>query len=273
MNKGPTYFNIVSVTLGFAFLYLPIILLIIYSFNEGRNVAVWQGWSTKWYGALLQDRALLDAAWVTIRVGLISATASTVLGTLAAIALVRAGRFPGRSLFSGMVSAPLVLPEVILGLSLLLLFVAFDFSRGFWTMTLAHITFTMCYVAVVVQSKLVTFDRTLEEAALDLGSPPVKTFFSITLPLILPAVISGWMLAFTLSLDDLVISSFTTGPGATSLPIKIYSQVRLGVSPEINAACTILIAIVTVGVIIASLQMKRSEMERQRAERMAAAGR
>ncbi|SHO60770.1 putrescine transport system permease protein [Pseudoxanthobacter soli DSM 19599] len=272
-SRSPSWFNVVSVTLGFAFLYLPIVLLIIYSFNAGRNVAIWEGWSTRWYVALWQDAQLLDAAWTTIRVAVISATAATVLGTLAAITMVRGGRFHGRSLFSGMLSAPLVLPEVILGLSLLLLFVAFDFARGFWTMTIAHITFTMCYVAVVVQSRLVTFDRTLEEAALDLGCTPFKTFFAITLPLILPAVLSGWVLAFTLSLDDLVIASFTTGPGATTLPIKIYSQVRLGVSPEINAACTILIAIVTVGVIFTSIQMKRSATERKRAERMAAAGR
>ena len=267
------WFNITSLTLGFAFLYLPIVLLVIYSFNAGKNVAIWEGWSLKWYAALWQDQQMLDAAWVTLRVGFLSATVATVLGTLAAIALVRGGRFFGRSVFSGMVTAPLVLPEVILGLSLLLLFVAIGFDRGFWTMTIAHITFIMCYVAVVVQSRLVSFDRSLEEAALDLGCTPFKTFFVITLPLILPAVVSGWMLAFTLSLDDLVIASFTTGPGATSLPIKIYSQVRLGVSPEINAICTILIGIVAVGVVIASVQLKRQEVERQRAERMAAAGR
>ena len=267
------WFNITSLTLGFAFLYLPIVLLVIYSFNAGKNVAIWEGWSLKWYAALWQDQQMLDAAWVTLRVGFLSATVATVLGTLAAIALVRGGRFFGRSVLSGLVTAPLVMPEVILGLSLLLLFVAIGFDRGFWTMTIAHITFIMCYVTVVVQSRLVSFDRSLEEAALDLGCTPVKTFFLITLPLILPAVVSGWMLAFTLSLDDLVIASFTTGPGATSLPIKIYSQVRLGVSPEINAICTILIGIVAVGVVIASLQLKRQEVERQRAERMAAAGR
>jgi putrescine transport system permease protein len=273
MRRGPGWFNLVSLTLGFAFLYLPIVLLIIYSFNAGKNVAVWEGWSLKWYASLWSDQQLLDAAWVTIRVALLSASAATVLGTLAAIALVRGGRFPGRSAFSGMMSAPLVLPEVILGLSLLLLFVAIGFNRGFWTMTIAHITFTMCYVTVVVQSRLVSFDRSLEEAALDLGCTPARTFFQITLPLILPAVVSGWMLAFTLSLDDLVIASFTTGPGATTLPIKIYSQVRLGVSPEINAVCSILIAVVAFGAIVASLQLKRQEAERQRDERMAAAGR
>jgi putrescine transport system permease protein len=273
MNKGPSWFNLTSITLGMAFLYLPIVLLVIYSFNAGRNVAIWEGWSIRWYLSLLENQQLLDAAWVTIRVALISATVATVLGTMAALTLVRHGRFLGRSLFAGMVSAPLVLPEVILGLSMLLLFVSIGFDRGFWTLTIAHVTFTMCYVSVVVQSRLVSFDRTLEEAALDLGCPPVRTFFAITLPLILPAVISGWMLAFTLSLDDLVIASFTTGPGATTLPIKIYSQVRLGVSPEINAVCSIIIAVVSVGAIVASLQLKRAETERRRAEQMAAAGR
>jgi putrescine transport system permease protein len=264
-------FNVVSLTLGFAFLYLPILLLVIYSFNASRLVTVWGGFSTKWYGELLNDQAILDAAWVTLRVALLSATVATVLGTLAAVALVRFGRFRGRSLFSGMIYAPLVMPDVITGLSLLLLFVAMNIARGFWTITLAHITFSMCYVAVVVQSRLGTFDRSLEEAAQDLGCPPFKTFMVVTLPLIAPAVVAGWMLGFTLSLDDLVIASFTTGPGATTLPMRIYSQVRLGVTPEINAVCTILIGLVTTGVVIATLISRRRELERQRAERMAAA--
>ena len=268
--KGFSRFNLTAVTFGLAFLYAPIVLLVIYSFNASKLVTVWGGWSAKWYGELMQDQALLDAAWVTLRVALLSATVATVLGTMAAIALVRFGRFKGRSLFSGMIYAPLVMPDVITGLSLLLLFVALNVARGFWTITLAHITFSMCYVAVVIQSRLVTFDRSLEEAAEDLGCPPLKTFFLITLPIIFPAVIAGWMLGFTLSLDDLVIASFTTGPGATTLPMKIYSQVRLGVTPEINAACTILIGIVTVGVLIASVISKRTEVERQRAERLAA---
>ena len=270
MNRGSSWFNLTSVTLGLAFLYLPIVLLVVYSFNESRLVTVWAGFSTKWYGALFRNQGLLDAAWVTLRVAFISATVATVLGTLAAIALVRHGRFRGRSLFSGMIYAPLVMPEVITGLSLLLFFIAVGFDRGFWTITLAHITFSMCFVAIVVQSRLVTFDESLEEAALDLGAPPLKAFFLITLPIILPAVVAGWMLAFTLSLDDLVIASFTTGPGATTLPMKIYSAVRLGVTPEINAACTILIGIVTVGVVSASLVTRRREVERRRAELLAA---
>lgn len=262
-------FNIASVALGFAFLYLPIVLLVIYSFNASKLVTVWAGFSTKWYFELFKDQSLLDAAWVTLRVGLLSASVATVLGTMAALTLVRFPRFHGRILFSGMVYAPLVMPDVIMGLSMLLLFVAMNFDRGFWTITIAHITFSMCFVAVVVQSRLVSFDRSLEEAAMDLGAPPVRTFFAITLPVILPAVISGWMLAFTLSLDDLVIASFTSGPGATTLPMKIYSQVRLGVTPEINAVCTILIAIVTVGVITASVITKRREVQRLRDERAA----
>ena len=257
-------FNLVSVVLGFAFLYLPIVLLVVYSFNASRLVTVWGGFSVKWYASLLENEAILDAAWVTLRVGLVSATIATILGTMAAVALVRRGRFFGRTLFTGMVMAPLVMPEVITGLSLLLLFVAIGFDRGFWTVTLAHISFSMCFVAVVVQSRLVSFDRSLEEAALDLGAPPLKAFFLVTLPNIFPAVAAGWMLAFTLSLDDLVIASFTTGPGATTLPMKIYSQVRLGVTPEINAVCTILVALVTIGVLAASIATKTRAAPSQR---------
>jgi len=248
-----TAFNLTTLTLGMAFLYLPILILILYSFNASRIVTVWGGFSTRWYVELMHNESILDAAWVTLRVGLLSASIATVLGTLAAIALVRGGRFFGRTLFSGMVYAPLVMPEVITGLSLLLLFVAINFDRGFWTVTIAHITFSMCFVAVVVQSRLLSFDRSLEEAALDLGATPAKTFFAVTLPLIFPAVAAGWMLAFSLSLDDLVIASFTTGPGATTLPMKIYSQVRRGVTPEINAVCTILVALVATGVLTASV--------------------
>ncbi|MBD8553412.1 ABC transporter permease subunit [Rhizobium sp. CFBP 8762] len=262
-------FNIASIVLGFGFLYLPIVLLVIFSFNESKLVTVWTGFSTKWYGQLWQNQGLMDAAWVTIRVALLSATCATVLGTLAALALVRYTQFRGRLLFSGMVYAPLVMPEVITGLSLLLLFVAIGFDRGFWTITLAHITFTMCFVAVVVQSRLLSFDQSIEEAAQDLGATPVRTFMEVTLPVISPAVFSGWVLAFTLSLDDLVIASFTSGPGATTLPMKIYSQVRLGVTPEINAICTILIGIVAFGVVIASFVTRRREAQRVRDEQAA----
>ena len=265
-------FDPVVLTLCFAFLYIPIIILVIYSFNASRLVTVWGGFSLQWYAAMWSNEGLMDAAWVTARVAVLSASIGTVLGTLAALALVRYARFPGKTIFSGMIYAPLVMPEVITGLSLLLLFVAVNIDRGFWTVTIAHTTFTMCYVAIVVQSRLLTFDRSLEEVAQDLGCPPVKTFFKITLPLIFPAVLAGWMLAFTLSLDDLVIASFTTGPGATTLPIKIYSQVRLGVTPEINAICTILIGLVTIGVVFASIASKRNELRRIRDEHVALRG-
>ncbi|MCC0040400.1 MAG: ABC transporter permease subunit [Brucellaceae bacterium] len=269
MNATLSRFNIVSIVLGFTFLYLPIVLLVIYSFNESRLVTVWAGFSTKWYVELFSNQGLLDAAWVTARVAFISASVATVLGTFAALALTRYTRFHGRTLFTGMIFAPLVMPEVITGLSLLLLFVAIGLDRGFMTVTLAHITFSMCFVAVVVQSRLLSFDRSLEEAAMDLGASPATTFFQVTLPVISPAVVSGWMLAFTLSLDDLVIASFTSGPGATTLPMKIYSQVRLGVTPEINAVCTILIAVVATGVIAASIVNKRREVQRRRDEQEA----
>ena len=264
-------FNIVAMTLGFAFLYLPIVLLVIYSFNESPLVTVWAGFSTRWYAALLDNRALLDAAWVTLRVALLAASLATVLGTLAAVALVRFARFKSRALFSGMIYAPIVMPEVITGLSLLLLFVAAGLARGFWTIVLAHITFSMCFVALVVQSRLAALDPRLEEAAEDLGCPPLKAFLLIVLPVIMPAVIAGWLLAFTLSLNDLVIASFTTGPGATTLPMRIYTQVRLGVTPEINAVSTILIGFVAAGVFAASIVIKRRALARERGERLAAA--
>jgi len=265
-----SWFNATSLTLGFAFLYLPMVLLVVYSFNESRLVTVWAGFSTKWYGELFRDQEFLDAAWVTLKVGIFSSTLATVLGTMAAYVIVRAGRFPGRTLFSGMIYAPLVMPEVITGLSLLLLFIGIGLDRGVFTIVLAHTTFSMCYVSVVVSSRLTSFDRSLEEAALDLGCSPFEAFRLVTLPIIAPAVISGWLLAFTLSLDDLVIASFTTGPSATTLPIKIFSAVRLGVSPQINALSTLLIAIVTLGVITASIVTKRAAVAQARDEQEAA---
>jgi putrescine transport system permease protein len=257
VKQGLTPFSVLALTFGFAFLYLPILLLVLFSFNESRLVTVWGGFSTRWYGEVLRNELLLEAAWTTLRIAFVSATLALVIGTLAAISLVRFAVFRARTLFSGMVFAPLVMPEVITGLSLLLLFVSLDWQRGFWTVVIAHTTFATAYVAVVVQSRLLTFDTMLEEAAMDLGAPPLKTFFVITLPVIAPALVSGWLLAFTLSLDDLVIASFTTGPGATTLPMRIYSQVRLGVTPEINAISTLMIGFVTIGVISASLLQKR----------------
>lgn len=271
MNRM-SWFNTVSLTLGFAFLYIPMLILIVYSFNESKLVTVWAGFSTKWYGELFQNDAFLNAAWVTLKVAVMSSTLATILGTMAALVLVRAGRFMGRTLFSGMIYAPLVMPEVITGLSLLLLFIGIGLDRGVMTIVLAHTTFAMCYVSVVVSSRLVTFDRSLEEAALDLGCSAAEAFRLVTLPIIAPAVISGWLLAFTLSLDDLVIASFPSGPAATTLPIKIFSAVRLGVSPEINALSTIMIGIVTVGVISASLISKQALVRQKRDEQAAARG-
>ena len=259
--RKTSWFNVASVALGLAFLYLPIAILVIYSFNASRLVTVWGGWSLRWYGELLADRAMLESALISLGVAILSASAATVLGTLAAIALTRIRRFRGRVLFSGLIYAPLVMPEVITGLSLLLLFVALNAERGFWTVTIAHTTLTLCFVAVVVQSRLTSLDRSLEEAAMDLGCDPVQAFLSVTLPLIIPAIVAGWMLAFTLSLDDVVIASFTTGPGSATLPIRIYSEVRLGVKPEINAICTILITVVGVGVVAASLLSRGQRTE------------
>jgi putrescine transport system permease protein len=251
-------FNAASLLVGFAFLYLPIVILVIYSFNASRLVTVWGGWSLRWYGEFFNDRAMIEAAWMSFRVAAASASIATLLGTLAAIALSRGERFSGRTLFSGMLYAPLVMPEVITGLSLLLLFVAIDAERGFWTVTIAHTTLTMCFVAVVVQSRLISLDKSLEEAAMDLGCDPARAFLAVTLPLIIPAIAAGWMLAFTLSLDDLVIASFTTGPGSATLPIRIYSEVRLGVKPEINAICTLAIVVIAAVIVVASLAAKLS---------------
>jgi putrescine transport system permease protein len=251
-------FNVTSLALGLAFLYLPIVILVIYSFNASRLVTVWGGWSLRWYTEFFNDRAMLEAAWMSLRVAAVSATIATLLGTLAAVALSRGERFKGRTLFSGMLYAPLAMPEIITGLSLLLLFVALNAERGFWTVTIAHTTLTLCFVAVVVQSRLSSLDRSLEEAAMDLGCSPARAFVSVTLPLIFPAIAAGWMLAFTLSLDDVVIASFTTGPGSATLPIRIYSEVRLGVKPEINAICTLVIALIAVVIVVASFASKLS---------------
>ena len=250
---------------GYAFLYIPIFVLIAYSFNNARLATVWGGFSTRWYGALLDNEQIIDAALLSLQIALVSATLATLLGTLAALGLNRMGRYRGRTLFTGMIAAPLVMPEVITGLSLLLLFVSLQEmigwpgSRGANTITIAHITFSMAYVAVIVQSRLASLDRALEEAAMDLGGRPFAVNLDITLPLIMPAMGAGWLLAFTLSLDDLVISSFAAGAGASTLPMVIFSKVKLGVTPEINALATIIIGIVMLGVIIAGWMMLRQQ--------------
>src|SRR5690349_20996774 len=239
-------FNVASLTLGLAFLYLPIVILVIYSFNASRLVTVWGGWSLRWYREFFHDRAMIDAAWMSLSVAATSATIATLLGTLAAVALSRGEGFRGRTLFSGMLYA------------LLLLFVALNAERGFCTVTVAHTTLTMCFVAVVVQSRLGALDKSLEEAAMDLGCDPVRAFLMVTLPLIIPSIAAGWMLAFTLSLDDLVIASLTTGQGSATLPIRIYSEVRLGVKPDINAICTLVIGLIAIVTVVASLISKLS---------------
>jgi putrescine transport system permease protein len=274
-------FSRTALVLGLVFLYVPILSLIVYSFNNSRLVTVWDAAHSptlKWYGVLLSDGQVLDAAWLSLRVAVCAATASAVLGTLAGTALARFGAFRGRSLLVGMTTAPIVMPEVISGLSLLLLFVALDQligwprNMGALTITLAHVSFCMAYVTVVIQSRLAGFDESLEEAAQDLGARPAKVFLRITLPLILPAVLAGWLLAFTLSWDDLVISQFVAGPGSSTLPMVIFSKVRLGVSPDVNALATLMVSVVAGGVVIATLWMRHRQRRRERDMQLAAAG-
>ncbi|MCH7695428.1 MAG: ABC transporter permease subunit [Proteobacteria bacterium] len=275
MNRQRSTFLITVLCFGYAFLYIPIIMVMIYSFNDSRIVSVWGGFSFRWYLALLDNRQIIEAALLSLRIAFISATIATILGTLAGLALTRMGRFRGRILFTGMIVAPLVMPEVITGLSLLLLFVSLqDFigwpgQRGATTIMIGHITFSMAYVAVIVQSRLMSMDQSLEEAAMDLGGRPFRVTIDITLPIIAPAMLSGWLLAFTLSLDDLVIASFVSGPGASTLPMWIYSKIRLGVTPDINALATIIITIVSIGVVIACWLMLRQEKQRQQDAQLA----
>jgi len=283
--KTHGWFSKTALALGFAFLYVPILSMIFYSFNYSKLVTVWDAARSptlKWYGALFHDNMVLRAAWLSIEVAALSATGAVILGTLAGLVLSRFGPFRGRALLQGLTTAPLVMPEVITGLSMLLLFTALEplllnwfgytLNRGISTITIAHITFTMAYVTVVVQSRLSSFDDSLEEAALDLGARPAKVFFRITVPLILPAILSGWLLAFTLSWDDLVVTQFVSGPGSNTLPMVIFSRVRLGVSPVVNALATIMVLIVALGVVLSAVFMRRQEQRRKREEQMAATG-
>jgi putrescine transport system permease protein len=262
MKRRSIFLN-TSSFIGFLFLYLPMISLVIFSFNESKLVTVWGGWSIKWYSALFNNEQIMTAAWLSLKIACITSTLAVILGTMAGYVLSRMGRFRGKMLLSGWIAAPLIMPEVITGLSLLLLFVALESTfgwpagRGMGTIIIAHTTFCLAYVAVIVQSRLSMLDETLEEAAMDLGAKPSSLFFLVTLPLIAPAIISGWLLSFTLSLDDLVIASFVSGPGNSTLPMVIFSKVRMGVTPEINALATIMIAIVCVAVIAAMYQMRR----------------
>lgn len=273
VSKSKWKWLILSLTM--AFLYLPILILIIYSFNASRLVTVWAGFSTKWYGALFHDTMLMHAVQLSLTIGVLSASAAVVLGTISAFVLGRLNRFPGERAFSFMISAPLVMPDVIMGLSMLLMFIAlgqvFDLfsERGMLTIWIAHVTFCTSYVYVVVSSRLKEVDRSIEEAAMDLGAPPWKVFVLITLPSIFPAIVAGWLLAFTLSLDDLVIASFVSGPSATTLPIAVFSSVRMGISPKINALATIIVAVVSVATLIAWWLMSRAEKRHQQAVRAA----
>ncbi len=267
MNGRRPFFLFSMLAFGYAFLYIPIILLIVYSFNESRLVTIWSGFSTKWYVELLNNEKILNAAWLSLKIAVMTATGAVVLGTLAAIMLVRFGRFKGRTLFEIMATAPLIMPEIITGLALLLLFVALEQTFG-WpagrsvtTITIAHLTLTMAFVTVVVRSRLMQMDIAIEEAAMDLGARPWKVFLLITLPSIAPSLMAGWLLAFTLSLDDLVVTSFVSGPGSSTLPMEIYSSVRLGVSPQINALATIVVVLVALGIIISGIVMRRADQK------------
>ena len=275
MSNRISWFVIFWLVLVFAFLYAPIISVVVYSFNASKLVTVWAGWSFKWYGELAKDRQIIDAAILSLEIAAISSTLATILGTIAGYVLVRFPKFMGRTAFSGMVNAPLVMPEVITGLSMLLLFISMEQiigwpqGRGLTTVIIAHTTFTLSYIAVVMRSRFLVLDLSLEEAAQDLGAKPLKVFFVITLPIVAPAIVSGWLLGFTISLDDLVITAFTNGPGTTTLPQVVFSKVRLGLDPKINALATIIIAIVSIGVIVATIHMRRTEKQRQRDEQMA----
>lgn len=270
MKSQTSWFRLSSLVFGFAFLYIPILSLIVYSFNKSKLVTVWGGFSTQWYGKLLENDQILDAAWLSLRIATVNATGATIIGTFAGLVLARFGQFRGRTMLSAMTTAPLVMPDVITGLSLLLMFVAMEQAfgwpagRGITTITIAHITLTLSYVTVIVQSRLATLDGSLEEAAMDLGARPARVFLLVTLPIIAPALVSGWLLAFTISLDDLVIASFVSGPGSSTLPMLIYSKVRLGVSPDINALATIMVGLVSLGVMITGYLMFRRERLRQR---------
>ncbi len=270
MNTGKRSRFLFSTTcFGIAFLYIPIFLLIIYSFNKSKIVPVWGGFSTRWYGVLFESEEIWESVALSLKIASVNACFATLLGTLAGLALVRFGRFKGRMLFSGMISAPLVMPEVITGLSLLLLFitlkefVGWPDSRGFNTITIAHITFSMAYVAVIIQSRLAGMAQDLEEAAEDLGAKPFRILTDITLPLLAPGIVAGWLLAFTLSLDDLIIASFVSGPGAVTLPMLIYSRVKLGLRPDINALATIIILAVAIGVLLAAWILFRQQKQRE----------
>jgi putrescine transport system permease protein len=276
MNRRPMFlFSMLA--FGFAFFYVPIVSMIFFSFNKSRLATVWGGFSTEWYGKLFRNQQVIDAALLSLKIALISATLATILGTLAGLALARFRQFRGRSMLSALVTAPLIMPEVITGISSLLLFImmaqwlGWPSQRGFTTITIAHITFSLTYVTTIVQSRLSSMDMSVEEAAMDLGSKPWQVLKDVTLPIISPAIISGWLLAFTISLDDVVITNFTTGPGYTTLPLLIWSKVKLGVTPDINALATVIVVVVAIGVVISAIILTRADARRERDIQMAIA--
>ena len=273
--KRSNTFLLTMLGFGFAFFYVPILSMIVYSFNASRLATVWGGFSTKWYATLLSNKQVGKALWLSLEIALLSSTIATILGTMAGIALARFTKFRGRTLFSGLVTAPLIMPEVITGISSLIFFilmaqyVGWPSSRGFTTVTLAHITFSMVFVTTIVQSRMLSADRAIEEAAMDLGARPWQVLRDVTLPVIAPAILSGWLLAFTISMDDVVITNFTTGPGTTTLPILIWSKVKLGVTPDINALATLIVLTVGLCVLAAGVMMSRAERRAERDRRMA----
>jgi putrescine transport system permease protein len=275
--KQRSTFLFSMMTFGLAFLYVPIFSMVFFSFNKSRLATVWGGFSTQWYGKLFSNSQVIDAAILSLKIAVLSATFATILGTMAGLALARFRRFRGRALLSGLVTAPLIMPEVITGISSLLLFImmaewiGWPGQRGFTTITIAHITFSMTYVTVIVQSRLSAMDMSIEEAAMDLGSRPWQVLRDVTLPIISPAILSGWLLAFTISLDDVVITSFTTGPGYNTLPMLIWSKVKLGVTPDINALATVIVTVVAIGVAISAVVLTRADRKRERDIQMAIA--
>ena len=279
MTQGPAFrrpvFLMSMLGFGFAFFYIPILSMMVYSFNGARLATVWGGFSTKWYVSLMSNKQVGAALVLSLKIALTSATVATILGTMAGISLARFSRFRGRTLFSGLVTAPLVMPEVITGISSLMFFIllaqwiGWPGTRGFTTVTLAHITFSVVFVTTIIQSRMSQADRAIEEAALDLGSRPWQVLFDVTLPVIFPAILSGWLLAFTISLDDVVITSFTTGPGSTTLPLLIWSKVKLGVTPDINALATLTVLVVGIGVVLAGVILNRAEKRRDADARLA----
>jgi putrescine transport system permease protein len=277
MRRISLFLTIIMI-LGFAFFYIPILSMMVYSFNGSRLATVWGGFSTKWYVSLFSNKQVVAALLLSLKIAVVSATVATVLGTMAGYALSRFTRFRGRFLFSGLVTAPLIMPEVITGISALMLFIllaewtGWPGQRGFMTVTLAHITFSMVFVTTVVQARLAQADRAIEEAAMDLGSRPWQVLWDVTLPTAFPAILSGWLLAFTISLDDVVITSFTTGPGSTTLPLLIWSKVKLGVTPDINALATLTVLVVGIGVALSGYILTRAERQRRLEERMAFRG-